>query len=153
MLTAMPTLHKGARALAWFSVANGVMSVTAPWLTALISGALPAIQGVLIDTVFGIAFIASGVFGLRRHQWAFWLPMTIFLLQIIEFGGDQLIYSLSGPLAFKTGWYWNEQSRFFAINFLAIAMVGLFGRAALQILEEDKAALRDSRPGDNTCEA
>jgi hypothetical protein len=149
----MPTLHKGARALAWFSVVNGIMSITAPWLTGLIAGTLLAPQGILIDTIFGIACIASGIFGLRRHQWAFWLPMTIFLLQIIEFGGEQLTFALSGPLAFKTGWYWKEPAGFFAINFLAIAMVALFGRAALQILEEDRAALRDSSPRENACEA
>jgi hypothetical protein len=138
----MPSLHKGARILAWFAIVYGALSVATPWAMAVITGTYPEIRATLIDTVFGFVCLVSGVFGLRRQQWAFWAPMLVFLSQVVEFGNGELVYALGGPLAIKHGWYWQDSSGFFAFNILAIVMVGLFGHAALRILEEDKAALR-----------
>lgn len=96
------------------------------------------LEATLIYFASAAVTLIAGFFGLRRHKWAFWLLCGFFVLQLIEFKSESTYFSLIGPLALKIGFIWANPPSVIKFNLLAILIIVLAGRAALQIFEQDK---------------
>lgn len=125
---------KSAKALAWFGIVNGGLTVATPLLLQ-VSGkqSVPAVA-FLFFLGLGIASFVAGLFGLKAKPWAFWLLFAIFLIQCVEYFSESFFFSLIGPLSLKFGWGWNSPLSQLNLNIVAIAVCIFASRAATQIM-------------------
>jgi hypothetical protein len=116
---------------------NGVLSLASPFILGLVLKAPIMLDATLIYFASAAVTLTAGYFGLRRQQCAFWLLCGFFALQVIEYRSESTYFSLIGPLSLKIGFTWTNPASAINFNLLAILVVVLAGRAALQILDQD----------------
>ncbi|MFK7087273.1 hypothetical protein AAFM71_00545 [Chromobacterium violaceum] len=126
-------LSKSAKALAWFGIVNGALTVVTPVLLSIFgTQSVPAAAFVLLIPL-GIASIIAGLHGLKTKSWAFWLLFLTFFVQTAEYFSESFFFSFIGPLSIKFGWGWNSPPSHFNLNILAIVVCVFASRIAAQL--------------------
>jgi hypothetical protein len=140
------TLPKTSKVLAWAAMINGVLCLASPFILWLVVKAPVMLGATLIYFASAAVTFSAGFFGLRRQQWAFWLLCGFFALQLIEYKSESTYFSLIGPLSLKIVFIWANPAVAIKFNLLAILVVVLAGKAALQILEQDNEGRQGNAP-------
>lgn len=134
-----PKLAKGAKVISWFAMLNGALCLISPFILGFIAKVQVNLDVATIYFVSAGVSFTAGFFGMKRQQWAFWLLCLFFALQLVEFKSEQTFFSLIGPVSLKFGLIWANPPAATNFNLFALLVVVVAGRAALQIMEQDKA--------------
>lgn len=127
------SLTKSSKALAWFGIVTGALTVATPILLPMLTAHSFRTPGMAMFFALGIGGLVAGFYGLKAQPWAFWLLFATFLVQCFEYFSDAFSVSFIGPFSLKFGWGWNSPPRHFNLNILAIAVCLLAMRTAKQL--------------------
>lgn len=129
-------LTKSSKALAWFGIVTGALTVATPILLPMLTAHSLRTPGMAIFFALGIGSLVAGFYGLKAQPWAFWLLFATFLVQCFEYFSEGFFVSFIGPFSLKIGWGWHSPPRHFNLNVLAIAVCVLAMRTAKQLSKE-----------------
>jgi hypothetical protein len=134
---------RSAKALAWFAIIFGVVSIgTVGW--GLVNGQ-PHFVEIAALLCYGAAGLVAGRFALKERRWAYWSIFAIFAIQLVEWFTPRFFFSFIGPISMKVGWGWESPPERFNINLVAVVACALAFRHALRL-----TPVQDDRGGDTS---
>lgn len=131
-------LDRTSKILAWFAIAFGAMSITAPLWFPPAGRPLP----VAVDVVYlamGLASLAAGIYGLKGRRWAFLLLFFTFLIQCVEYYSQSFSISFIGPISLKLGLILKSPARWLNFNVVAIIVCALALHSVFRLRDEANA--------------
>lgn len=133
MLTAHESLIRSEKILAWFAIANGVLTAANPILILAFGLGSPNLVGAIFCLVLGAFSTIAGIQCLTAKPWAYWLLFGTFAIQVAEYFSQSFSISLIEPLSFKFGFQWFEPPSRINFNVLALLVCFYSARAAQRL--------------------